>query len=378
MSGKGLLMVVAAGGTGGHLFPAQALSAELIARGHRVVLMTDPRGRNYAETFPKAEIVTVPSATFADRGFLGKIGAFASLARGAMTAYGQLGRLKPDAVVGFGGYPSLPTMVAATQRRMKTLIHEQNAILGRVNRFVAGRVSAIAASFPKTERVPGAAQARIVITGNPIRAPLAALAGTPYTGPGSSGPLRLLVFGGSQGARVLSQTVPAALGLLPAPLKERLSIEQQCRPEDLEGARTQYAALGLKADLAPFFHDMGERLSRAHLVISRAGASTVAELLAVGRPAILIPYPFAMDDHQRANAAILGAQGACAPMLEKELTAQALSSLISDLAGEPERLMRMAAAARTLGRPGATAKLADAAEALAQGRPIAPVAESPS
>ncbi|HAH09429.1 MAG TPA: UDP-N-acetylglucosamine--N-acetylmuramyl-(pentapeptide) pyrophosphoryl-undecaprenol N-acetylglucosamine transferase, partial [Alphaproteobacteria bacterium] len=237
--------MLSAGGTGGHLFPAQALGAELSRRGWKLILMTDPRGHNYAQAFPSAEIVTVPSATFAGRSLFGKAAALFTLGRGMLSASAQLGRIAPAAVVGFGGYPSLPTLYAASRRDLPTLVHEQNAILGRVNRYLAPRVSIIAASFEGMERVPSSAQGKVVVTGNPVRETILALTELAYLPPNAGDRLTVLVFGGSQGARVLSQIVPKAVGQLPEALRGRLRIEQQCRPEDLNAVRAAYEQSGV-------------------------------------------------------------------------------------------------------------------------------------
>jgi UDP-N-acetylglucosamine--N-acetylmuramyl-(pentapeptide) pyrophosphoryl-undecaprenol N-acetylglucosamine transferase len=359
-------VVIAAGGTGGHLFPAQALAAELSARGQRIVLMTDPRGHNYSQAFPSADIAEVPSATFAGRSFLGKGAAVGTLAWGAWRAYGLLGRIRPSVVIGFGGYPSLPGLFAAAQRGLPALVHEQNAVLGRVNRFLATRVQAIAASFPAMALVPAKTRAAIVVTGNPVRAAILAAA-QPYGAPAPEDPVHLLVFGGSQGARVFSQTVPEAVALLPPELRARLRITQQCRPEDLDRVRQRYADLGVQATLAAFFADMGERMARAHLIVARAGASTVTEIAAAGRPSILVPYPYATDDHQSANARAFADQEATVALPERDLTPDTLARSLNTLTLNPARLTRMAQCAKALARPSAAKALADLAGILAEG-----------
>ncbi|MBI1210637.1 MAG: undecaprenyldiphospho-muramoylpentapeptide beta-N-acetylglucosaminyltransferase [Alphaproteobacteria bacterium] len=356
-------VVIAAGGTGGHLFPAQALADELARRKHRVVLMTDDRGHNYAQTFPQAEVVTVPSATFADRGRVGKALAVARLARGALSAFFALGRIRPAVVVGFGGYPALPTMFAAARRGLPSVVHEQNAILGRVNRWLAPAVTRIASSFGKMKHLDPLLQPRVEMTGNPVRPAILASV-RPYVPPGADGPFNLLVFGGSQGARVFSTLVPEAIGKLPDHLRKRMQIVQQCRAEDLEGARARYERIGVRPTLAPFISDMGERLAAAHLVISRAGASTVTELEIVGRPALLIPYPYAMDDHQTANAGEIETSGAGWMLPEAGLTAEMLAAKITELANAPAMLSDAAAKAAGLGRPQAAAALADLVETV--------------
>lgn len=349
-------VVIAAGGTGGHIFPAQSLAQELAKRGRRVVLMTDDRGHNYAQSFPQAEIVTVPSATFAGRGAVGKAMAVLRLARGALAAYVALGRVKPSVVVGFGGYPALPTMFAAARRGVPSVIHEQNAILGRVNRWLAPAVTRIASSFGKLAHLDPVLADRVTMTGNPVRPAVLANARA-FARPG--GTFNLLVFGGSQGARVFATLVPEAIAKLPSDLRGRLQLVQQCRPEDLEAARARYAGIGLQPTLSSFFGDMGERLAAAHLVISRAGASTVTELCAVGRPAILIPYPFAMDDHQTANAREMAEAGAAWTFAEAGLSADVLAAKITELAQSPVLLEAAAAKALSLGRSDAASRLAD-------------------
>jgi UDP-N-acetylglucosamine--N-acetylmuramyl-(pentapeptide) pyrophosphoryl-undecaprenol N-acetylglucosamine transferase len=351
-------VVIAAGGTGGHIFPAQSLAQELAARGRRVVLMTDDRGQNYAQAFPKAEIVTIKSATFADRGLIGKGFAVIRLAFGALAAFVALGRLKPSVVVGFGGYPALPTMFAAARRGLPSIVHEQNAVLGRVNRWLSPAVTKIATAFPRLSNIDPALVSRIAITGNPVRGAVLAQRKS-YTSPGREGPFNLLVFGGSQGARVFSTLVPEALAKLPEALRRRIALTQQCRPEDLEAARARYSAMGLTPTIAPFFSDMGERLAAAHLVIARAGASSVTELCIVGRPAFLVPYPFAMDDHQTANAREMAEAGAAWAFAEKGLSAEILAEKIAELAHNPTLLETAAAKALSLGRPNAAARLAD-------------------
>lgn len=352
-------VVIAAGGTGGHIFPAQSLAQELAKRGRRVVLMTDDRGHNYAQSFPQAEIVTVPSATFAGRGVAGKGLAVLRLARGAMAAYFALGRVKPSVVVGFGGYPALPTMFAAARRGVPSVIHEQNAILGRVNRWLAPAVTRIASSFAKLSHLDPVLAPRVTMTGNPVR-PAVLANRRAYARPDAR--FGLLVFGGSQGARVFATLVPDAIAKLSDTVRVRLDLVQQCRPEDLDATKGRYSAMGLKPTLSTFFGDMGERLAAAHLVISRSGASTVTELCAVGRPAILIPYPFAMDDHQSANAREMAEAGAAWAFAENGLSADALAAKITELAQSPVLLEAAAAKALSLGRSDAASRLADLVE----------------
>jgi UDP-N-acetylglucosamine--N-acetylmuramyl-(pentapeptide) pyrophosphoryl-undecaprenol N-acetylglucosamine transferase len=283
------------------------------------------------------------------------------LVRGALSAYLALGRVKPAVVVGFGGYPALPTMFAAARRGLPSVIHEQNAILGRVNRWLAPAVTRIASSFAKLSHLDSLLADRVTETGNPVRpAVLAQTRG--YQRPDPQGRFSLLVFGGSQGARVFATLLPDAIAKLPETLRARLDLVQQCRPEDLDAAKGRYAAMGVKPTLASFFGDMGERLAAAHLVISRAGASTVTELAAVGRPAILIPYPFAMDDHQTANAREMADAGAAWTFAEAGLSADALAAKITELAQSPVVLETAAAKALSLGRSDAASRLADLVE----------------
>lgn len=358
-------IVLSAGGTGGHLFPAQALAAELVARGKRIVVMTDARARNYGEAFPGTTIETVPSATLATRSLVALALAPFEIVGGIAVALSKLKRLKPAAVIGFGGYPSLPVMIAARLGGFPTAIHEQNAVLGRVNRLVANGVRAVAASLPIARFAPKD-QSRLAVTGNPVRPEAAALAGSTYVPPQADGPVRLLVFGGSQGARALSEIVPAAIAALPQDMRSRLEIVQQCRPEDLESVRTAYAGAGVTAELASFFTDLPRRIADAHLVIARAGASTIAELAVIGRPAILIPYPYATDDHQSANAAVLERAHAAWAIQQRDMTPERLTNLLQNIFAAPDELARRAAAAHSLGRPDAAARLADLVERLGE------------
>ncbi len=352
-------IVLAAGGTGGHLFPAQSVAARLAARGASVRLLTDARGAAWGNRFAPAQVDVVPSASPAGGGLLRKAVAAARIAQGVRVARRILRGSRPDIVVGFGGYPSLPPMLAASWLGLPTLIHEQNAVLGRANRVLAPRVGTIAASFPQTERLRAADLARTVQTGNPVREAIIALRGLPYVPPNGSGPVRLLVLGGSQGARVMSDVVPAALARLSPRLRSRLRVTQQCRPEDLERVTEAYREAGIPAELASFIEDVPQQLGAAHLVICRSGASTVSELLVAGRPAILVPYPHAADNHQAANARAMVAAGGAWLMEETRFTPQALAEGICALTGDPQALADMAAAARQAGHPDAADRLAE-------------------
>jgi UDP-N-acetylglucosamine--N-acetylmuramyl-(pentapeptide) pyrophosphoryl-undecaprenol N-acetylglucosamine transferase len=356
-------VVLSAGGTGGHLFPAQALAEELVRRGANIVVMTDGRGANFTRAFPGAEIETVPAATFADKSFGLKILAAIEIGIGVIAASLKLARIKPAAVVGFGGYPSLPVMLAASFTNLPTAILEQNTVLGRVNRLVANRVKVVAAAFPIARFAPRDAS-KVVMTGNPVRPQVLEAANTPYDTPTSEGPLHVLVFGGSQGARALSEVVPQAIALLSSDLRSRLSVVQQCRPEDLEKVRAVYANAKIKAELASFFTDLPARIAAAHLVIARSGAGTLAELAAIGRPAILIPLPAATDDHQTPNADVFADAKAGWRVPQDQLTPQFLAAMLEQAFALPEDLAKRAAAARTLARPDATQRLADVIENL--------------
>jgi UDP-N-acetylglucosamine--N-acetylmuramyl-(pentapeptide) pyrophosphoryl-undecaprenol N-acetylglucosamine transferase len=357
--------VLSAGGTGGHLFPAQALAGELVRRGRKIVVMTDRRGTSYAKAFPGAAIETVPSAAFSDRSFLGLLAAPFEILAGIISARLKLARLKPGAVIGFGGYPSLPVMLAAWLGRYPTAILEQNAVTGRANRAVMNKVRVMAAAFPIARFAPKDAS-KIVLTGNPLRPEVVALAGSAYAKPDANDPLHLLVFGGSQGARAMSELVPAAVALLPDAFRARLQIVQQCRPEDLDGVRKVYDACGVKAELAGFYNDMPRRMAWSHLVVARAGAGTVSELMAIGRPAILIPLPHALDDNQTPNGEILAKAGAGWCVAQASLTPEKLAGMIKLAFSDPDDLAKRADAAHALARIDAVAKLADLAENLAQ------------
>ncbi|MEI9994941.1 MAG: undecaprenyldiphospho-muramoylpentapeptide beta-N-acetylglucosaminyltransferase [Rhizomicrobium sp.] len=359
------VIVLSAGGTGGHLFPAQALAGELQRRGATVVVFTDARFKNYATAFPDARIETVPSAAFSDRSILGLLSAPFEIVGGIALSWIKLRRLKPVAVVGFGGYPSVPVMIAAIACRIPTAILAPDALLGRANRLVMNHVRLIAANLPLVRFLPKDMK-KVVYTGNTLRPEVVALAGAPYDKPTPSGPLKLLVFGGSQGARVFSELVPAAIALLPEAIRARLDIVQQCRPEDLEAVKAAYARAGVKAELAPFFGDMPARIAAAHLVIARSGAGTVSELAAIGRPAILVPLPHALDDNQTPNADALEKAGGGWRVRQSELTAQKLADMLTAAFAAPDDLARRAAAARSIGKIDGTQRFADAVEQIAR------------
>jgi UDP-N-acetylglucosamine--N-acetylmuramyl-(pentapeptide) pyrophosphoryl-undecaprenol N-acetylglucosamine transferase len=351
-------IVLSAGGTGGHLFPAQALSEELARRGRSIVVMTDSRFANYATAFPSAKIETVPSSP------LGSIAAPFKIAAGIALAFAKLVKLKPAAVIGFGGYPSVPVMLAAQLAKLPTAIIEQNAVVGRANRLVMDKVRLVAAAFPIARFAPRD-KSKIVLTGNPLRPEVTALWGAPYRTPQPGGPVNLLVFGGSQGARAFSDIVPAAITQLPHDIKLRLSVTQQCRPEDLGRVREIYANAEVRAELQPFFADLPRRMAEAHLVIGRSGAGTVAELMAIGRPAILVPLPHALDDNQTPNAQILARAGAGWLVQQHDLSPDSLAEMLTAIFAAPAELADRAAAAHALATPDAAQRLADAVEKIA-------------
>jgi UDP-N-acetylglucosamine--N-acetylmuramyl-(pentapeptide) pyrophosphoryl-undecaprenol N-acetylglucosamine transferase len=358
------LAVLAAGGTGGHVFPAEALAETLLARGWRLALITDRRGQSHGGTLGRLDTHRIRAGGIAGRGFLAKLGAMAELGVGVVQARQLLARLRPTAAVGFGGYASVPTMVAATFLGVPTVIHEQNAVLGRANRLLAGRVRRVATSFAQVAQMAPEVAARAVRTGMPVRPQIAALRQSAAYSPPADGPLRLLVLGGSQGARVLSEVVPAALARLPEDLRRRLEVSQQCRPEDLETVRRAYGETGIAATLDSFFQDVPTRMAAAHLVVARAGASTVAELVALGRPAILVPYPHAIDDHQTANAHAVDDAGAAWLMPQEAFTAPSLAARLESLFTHPGTLARAARCAQASGCADAAARLADLVASL--------------
>jgi UDP-N-acetylglucosamine--N-acetylmuramyl-(pentapeptide) pyrophosphoryl-undecaprenol N-acetylglucosamine transferase len=362
-------VVLATGGTGGHVFPAEALAGELEARGVPFTLMTDARGKQWQGALARRPIHYIHSAS--PTGSLQRrLLAVFSLGIGLVDAWWKLGRIAPAAVVGFGGYASVPTMMAARLRRLPSMLHEQNAVLGRANRMVQGGAAAVATSFART-RYLAENDRRARLVGNPVREPVRALGKSTYRAPGVDRVIDILVFGGSQGAASFSQIVPEAILSLPAALRARLRLVQQCRPEDLERVRGVYARAGIVAELAPFFADLPQRLASAHIVIGRSGASTVAELATIGRPSILIPYPYAADDHQTANARAFEAAGACLVIPHADFTVAALAGHLKALFEAPQRLGDMAAAAHAAGRPDAAARLADmVAELIAAPVPV--------
>jgi undecaprenyldiphospho-muramoylpentapeptide beta-N-acetylglucosaminyltransferase len=365
---KGIILL-AAGGTGGHLFPAEALGHELRARGYSVHLVTDSRAERFAGTFPADEIHVVPSATFGSKNPIALLRTGWTLWTGLRAARRLIGRLQPLAVVGFGGYPTVPPLLAATSMGVPSIIHEQNAVMGRANKALASRVQAIAGGFLPEET--GAHASKTAITGNPVRPAVIEAAKTLYRPSAEAQEFKLLVFGGSQGAQFFSQAIPAAVGLLDPAERARLNVTQQARADDAGAVTQAYRALGVPAEVSPFFSDMAERLAAAHLVICRSGASTVSEIAVIGRPAVLVPYPYALDHDQAANAAALVAKGGAEVVPQPKLSPERLAAIISAAMKEPERLERMAIAAKQAGHPDAAALLAELVVAISRRQSVA-------
>jgi UDP-N-acetylglucosamine--N-acetylmuramyl-(pentapeptide) pyrophosphoryl-undecaprenol N-acetylglucosamine transferase len=354
------LAIVAAGGTGGHMFPAEALARELNDRGWDVVLASDKRGAAFAANFPAIERLSLDAATFKKSDPIGMARAAIKIGLGIMQARKAFKRLKPWAVIGFGGYPSYPALMAALGRRDITIIHEQNSVLGRSNRQLVKQVDAVACAFPVLRMAPVEMEGRVQVVGNPVRPDIRALYDEPY--PAIDPAIRILVTGGSQGAKILSETVPEALALLPVSLRINLHVEQQTRADQLDMAAKIYQDAGIDAEVAPFFTNMAERLGRAHLVIGRAGASTVCELAVAGKPSILIPLKIAADDHQTYNAEVLKAAKAAVVIREDDVTAQKLCDEIRALIEGAALLPMRARAAKSVARPDAAKLLADLVE----------------
>ncbi len=362
---KGLI-VLAAGGTGGHLFPAQALGEELVRRGFVVHLMSDERVRDYGSKFPAADTHVIPSSTILIRKPWTWPGSLFRLWSGYKKARAVFERVKPAAVVGFGGYPSLPPLIAAQRAGVVNLIHEQNAVMGRANRFVAKKVSKIASSFPKIVNLDAALSEKVVMTGNPVRDLVLKSAGREFAAPTPRQTLKILVFGGSQGARFFSEMMPKVFRELPDAITKKLSVVQQCRPEDLEEVTAVYTKLGLKFELQAFFANMPKRIADAHLVIGRAGASTIAELGVIGRPAVLVPLPHALDNDQLRNAESFSNAGAGWIMAQDTIEPGAFAAFLTRLRYQEDELNNAAEAARAQGHPDAAQNLADLVEATIQ------------
>ncbi|MFT4096469.1 MAG: undecaprenyldiphospho-muramoylpentapeptide beta-N-acetylglucosaminyltransferase [Rhodoblastus sp.] len=355
MSGETIL--VAAGGTGGHLFPAEALAHALRARGFTVDLATDTRAEKYGQAFPARNTYAIPAATPTGGGAAAKANAIATLGRGVVSCVPLLRRLRPAVVVGFGGYPTVPPLVAASLLKIPSVLHEQNAVMGRANRFLAGRVHKIATGFPLS-RADAAVLAKGVVTGNPLRPAVLEAAKQPYPA-FENGALNVLVTGGSQGAKVFSDIVPAAIEALTPQERARMKLVQQARGEDRERVLATYARIGFAAEVEPFFKDLPARIAGAHLLIARSGASTVAEVAAIGRPAILVPFPFAIDADQAANAAELARTGAVEVIDQKLFTVEKLTELLRAALADPAGLTKRAQAAKSAGILDAADRLAD-------------------
>jgi UDP-N-acetylglucosamine--N-acetylmuramyl-(pentapeptide) pyrophosphoryl-undecaprenol N-acetylglucosamine transferase len=363
--------VLAAGGTGGHMIPAHALAAELRSRGHGVLLITDERGARFPGLFEGVPVHILPAGRLGG-GAVAWLKALGAVAKGRAQAKRLYREHTPDAVVGFGGYPAFPALLAASAMRIPTALHEQNAVMGRVNRLLAGEAAAIGKAYDEIDRLKPKYERKAVLIGNPVREEIARLGEMPFPAFDEFAPLKILVTGGSQGASVLSEVVPEGLGMLEPSLRRRLQVVQQCRPDDIERVRKQYAELGIPAELTTYIEDMPSKLADAHLVIGRAGASTVAELSVAGRPAILIPFAAATDDHQTANARELVKAGGARAIAQSNFTPDVLARQIEALAIDPVALNNAAARALSVGRPHAARDLADLVERIGNG--VAPVA----
>jgi UDP-N-acetylglucosamine--N-acetylmuramyl-(pentapeptide) pyrophosphoryl-undecaprenol N-acetylglucosamine transferase len=363
--------VLAAGGTGGHMVPAAALAAELIGRGHHVALISDDRGVRFPGLFEDIETHVLPAGRLGG-GPLGFVKAAGKMLAGRSMAIKLFKEMHPSCVIGFGGYPALPALLGAFSRGVPTVIHEQNAVLGRVNRYVAGKVDAIATSYETTERLKDSWKAKTHHIGNPVREAILELRNRPYPMLDEDGIFRVLVTGGSQGASILSQVVPDGLALLPTHFRRRLQVTHQARVEDIDTVRAKYAAHGIPAEIATYLPDMPERLAWAHIVIARAGASTISELTAAGRPAILVPLPSATDDHQTVNAREITAAGGARTINQRAFTAPELAKQIQKLGLDTVGLENAAARAKSCGKPNAARDLADLVESIHA--PEAPIA----
>jgi UDP-N-acetylglucosamine--N-acetylmuramyl-(pentapeptide) pyrophosphoryl-undecaprenol N-acetylglucosamine transferase len=351
------LFILAAGGTGGHLFPAEALAAELIANSAKVRLVTEARAHTLGGSVPDLEVCRIRTGR-PGGGLLRAAWNLTQLAAGTAHARRLLSRLQPSAVIGFGGYPSLPTMLAAVSLGLPTAIHEQNAVLGRANRLLAPLVQRIATGFPETAKLRPALRTRSIYTGNPVRPAILALGEVGYQPPRRDDAVEILVLGGSQGAHILAEIVPAALAGSAPSLRARLRVSQQARPEDRDALVAAYAEAGITAEVDTFFTDVPQRLARAHLVICRAGASTVAELAAIGRPALLIPYPYATDDHQTANARSFAVAGGGRVIAQTDFRHETLAADLEELLADGQRLEQMARQAAVFARRDAARQLA--------------------
>ena len=358
-------IVLAAGGTGGHMFPALALSEELLERGHKVTLITDKRGLKYRKVFKGIKIYEVNGSTFAGKGILGKIVAIPKIIGSIYEAKSLLKMIKPGTVIGFGGYPSFPTIRAASSLKIPTCLHEQNAVLGKVNRMMAKSVDAVALSFEETQKTKWGKYNFVAVTGNPVRKEVVEIGDLYYPTLGNDRIFRILVIGGSQGAKIFSEVVPQAISTLPRASQRRLQVTQQCREEDIEAVRELYADTKIAVELTTFIDDLPNCMRWSHLVIGRAGASTIAELTAAGRPAILVPYPHATDDHQTANVRELVANGGAWVYKNNEFNAKTLAKILQRMARHPNEVWLAAEESRKIGKPYAAKDLGDIVERLA-------------
>lgn len=365
--------VLAAGGTGGHMIPAHALAGELMNRGHHVALITDERGSRIPGLFDRVPVHVLPAGRMS-KNPIKAFKAFRAIMTGRAMAMRLYETVEPAAVIGFGGYPALPALLAARKMGIPTAIHEQNAVLGRVNRLMAGKVDAVATAYEQVDRLPARARDKVELVGNPVREEVLALRAAPYPPLSDDGIFRLLITGGSQGASILGEVVPEALALLPEHFRRRLQVTQQCREEDIEDVRARYAKAEIPADLATYMEDLPARLAWSHLVIARAGASTIAELTAAGRPAILVPLPSATDDHQTANAREMAKSGGARVIPQSRFTPVELGKQMQKLGLAPNALANAANRAASVGHPLATKALADLVERIGgDGTEVIPV-----
>ena len=358
-------ILLSAGGTGGHLFPAQALAAELGRRGWTVDLATDYRATHYGGDFPAREVHIIPSGTPSSRNPIAVLGALVKLALGLVRSMSVIAKVKPAAVVGFGGYPTVPPLIAARLLGCPAVLHEQNAVMGRANRLLSRFANKVALSFEQTS-ASNAALAKSVVCGNPVRDRVHQAARLAYEPIREDGPIRLLVFGGSQGARFFSDLMPPVMANLPEAVRTRLELIQQCRSEDMARVTAAYADLEMGVELAPFFEDLPRRIADSHLVVARSGASTISELTVIGRPAVLVPLPGALDQDQRANGAVMEAAGAATMLDQSIIEPEMFAELLGDLTGDGAALAERAEKARSIGRPDAVARLADLVESIAK------------
>jgi UDP-N-acetylglucosamine--N-acetylmuramyl-(pentapeptide) pyrophosphoryl-undecaprenol N-acetylglucosamine transferase len=364
--------VLAAGGTGGHMVPAHALASELTARGHGVLVITDERGSKIPGLFDKLPVHVLPAGRV-DRNPIHLLKAASAVLAGRWEAKTLYREHRPDAVVGFGGYPAFPALLAAGSMRIPTVLHEQNAVMGRVNRLLARRATAIGTAFSEMQRLKPRDREKVVLVGNPVRAEIVKIGEMPFPAFDDTAPLKILVTGGSQGATILGKVVPGGLGMLEPSLRHRLQVVQQCRPEDIDEIRARYAELAIPAEVMTYILDMPAKLADAHLVIARSGASTIAELTAAGRPAILVPFGAATDDHQTFNAREMSRAGGARTIPQDEFTPEALAAQVEAVASDPNALANAAARSLSVGRPNAASDMADLVERVGGGYSPLPV-----